>query len=77
MTAFGHKPGLPTRLLFDRFRGAKQTTLESKPERGTGGDALRPVPRVPPRPRRGVTQSGRRARGMVSLHLRTLAREGA
>jgi hypothetical protein len=31
---------------------AKQTTLESKPERGPGGDALRPVPGVPPRPRR-------------------------
>src|SRR5262249_37036978 len=26
--------------------GAKQTTLESKPERGPGGDPLRPVPGV-------------------------------
>jgi hypothetical protein len=34
------------------FRGAKQTTLESKPERAPGGDALRPVPAVPRRSRR-------------------------
>jgi hypothetical protein len=32
---------------------AKQTTLESKLERGAGGDPLRPVSGVPPRPRRG------------------------
>jgi len=35
--------------------GAKQTTLESKPERGAGGDPLRPVPGVPP-PAPGATQ---------------------
>jgi hypothetical protein len=33
--------------------GAKQTTLESKAERGPGGDPWRPVPGVPPRRRRG------------------------
>src|SRR5207245_2559090 len=55
--------------------GAKQTTLESKPERGAGGDPLRPVPGVPP-PAPGATQLGQRARAVVSLHLRTLAREG-
>src|SRR5215475_1240677 len=51
--------------------GAKQTTLERKPERGPGDDLLRPVPGVPPR-----TRLGQRARGVVSFPLRTLAREG-
>src|SRR5215472_9696004 len=37
---------------FVPLAGAKQTTLESKPERGPGGDPLRPVPGEPPCPRR-------------------------
>jgi len=37
---------------FVPLAGAKQTTLESKPERGPGRDPLRPVPGEPPCPRR-------------------------
>ena len=32
------------------FFGGKQTTIESKPERGPGGDPLRPVRDAPPAP---------------------------
>src|SRR6516225_9804954 len=57
------KPGIR-----EHNRGAKQTTVESKPERGSGGDPLRPMPDVPAP---GATQLGQRARGVVSLSLRT------
>jgi hypothetical protein len=53
--------------------GAKQTTLESKPERGPGGDPLRPVPGVPPRPRAGhAVRTARSWPGIVAFtHPRT------
>src|SRR5262245_29394867 len=55
--------------------GTKQTTLESKPERALGGAPLRPVPGCAPLAP-GAALLGQRARDVVSLHLRTLAREG-
>jgi hypothetical protein len=41
-----------------RASGAKRTTLESKPERGPGGDPLRPVPVVAALPARGAALIG-------------------
>jgi hypothetical protein len=50
--------------------GAKQTTLESKAERGPGGDLEAGARRAAP-PAPGAAQLGQRARGVVSFPLRT------
>src|SRR5262249_60861427 len=54
--------------------GAKRTTLESKPERGPGGDPLRPVPRraALPAPAAALLGTARSWRGIVPFtHPRT------
>jgi hypothetical protein len=53
------------------------STLESKPEeRGPGRRSVEAGVRRAAPPAPGATQLGQRSRGVVSLHLRTLAREG-
>src|SRR5262245_37999352 len=58
-----------------RSRGRDLLRQKSK-SRGPGDGPLQPMPGVPPRPAPGAALLGQRARGVVSLHLRTLAREG-
>src|SRR5262249_55645398 len=55
--------------------GAKRTTLESKLS-VAGRRSVEAIARRAGPVRAGTTQLGQRARGVVSLHLRTLAREG-
>src|SRR5215475_9002496 len=53
----------------------KINLLKSSRRGRPDGASLQPVPGVPPHPHR-ATQLGQLARGVVSFHLRTLAREG-
>src|SRR5262249_34725402 len=55
--------------------GGSRQLFESKPERGAAAIHRGRCPACRPA-RAGTTQLGQRARGVVSLHLRTLAREG-
>src|SRR5262245_40028316 len=56
--------------------GAKRTTLESKPERGPGGDPLRAGARRAAPPAPWATQLGQRARDLGIVSFAHLAREG-
>src|SRR6266540_2522543 len=69
---YRHKADMTVTAVEVRFRG-QSATLENKPERGPDGDPLRPVPGVPPCPRRGhAVRTARSWRGIVAFtHPRT------
>src|SRR6516164_7118129 len=62
-----------SRLAYVRFRGQSRQLLKASRSPGPGGDPLRPVPGVPPRPRRShAVRTARSRRGIVAFtHPRT------